>query len=180
MTPPTHDAKTAELRSAGLAVHRPQLNSPSTIANKLYPSPSPIARDLSSIPEDTLLKREANVDAVAIPDGAKIERRSPRSFLDQPALQSPTTGLVQPDQVSTVNRERSSETYGGAVWTDRHIRAILNQQDPELLGRAVARSVGVLNELQEKFSRYAASNADAQSWKQAIQKLIRFDLIDLI
>ncbi|KAB2099953.1 hypothetical protein AG0111_0g11806 [Alternaria gaisen] len=172
MTPPTHDAKTAELRSAGLAVHRPQLTLPSTIANKLCPSPSPTARDLSSIPGDTLLKREANVDAVAIPDGAKIERRSPRSFLDQPALQSPTTGLVQPDQVSTGSRERSSGTCGGAVWTDRHLRAILNQQDPELLGRAVARSVEVLNELQEKFSRYAASNADAQSWKQAIQKLI--------
>jgi hypothetical protein len=66
----------------------------------------------------------------------------------------------------------SPETYGSAIWTDWHIEAILNQQDPELLGRAVARSIEVLNELQEKFSRYAASNADAQSWKQANEKLI--------
>ena len=172
MALPTNGAKTTEPRSAGLALYRPQLNSPFPIANKLCSSPSPTDRDLSSIPKDTLPKHEANVDAIAIPDRAKIERRSPRSFRDQPALQSPAASLVQPDQDNIVNRERSSDTYGSAIWTDRHIRAILNQQDPELLGRAVARSVEILNELQEKFSRYAASNADAQSWKQAIEKLI--------
>lgn len=172
MTLPTDGAKTTDPRSAELALHRPQLNSPFPIANKLCPSPSPIDRDLSSIPKDTPPQREANVDAVAIPDGAKIERRSPRPFLDKTAQRSPATSLVQPDQGNTVNRERSSETYGRAIWTDWHIETILNQQDPELLGRAVARSVEVLNELQEKFSPYAASNADAQSWKQAIEKLI--------
>ncbi|KAI0569559.1 Aromatic ring-opening dioxygenase family protein [Pyrenophora tritici-repentis] len=133
MTLPTDGAKTTEPRSVGLALHRPQLNSPFPIANKLFPSPSPIDRNLSSIPKDTPPQREANIDAIAIPDGAKIERCSPRPFLDQPALRSPVTSLVQPDQDNIVNRERSSDTYGSAICTDRHIRAILNQQDPEPL-----------------------------------------------
>ncbi|KAL5370946.1 hypothetical protein DPSP01_014578 [Paraphaeosphaeria sporulosa] len=126
---------------------------------------------VSSISNNILLQREADVDANAISDDAQIQQRSPYSCLDQSALQSPALSLVQPDQNNQLSCERSPERYGSAIWTNRHIRAVLDQQDPEGLETAVARSVEILDELQEKFIRCATSNTDAQSWNEAIEKL---------
>jgi hypothetical protein len=65
--------------------------------------------------------------------------------------------------------ERLPGLFESVVQTERYISAILEQQDPELLETAVARSVQMLSEFKILLSRYAASNEDARSWTHAIE-----------
>jgi hypothetical protein len=93
--------------------------------------------------------------------------------------ESPCSGpnsstLLSPDTISQergIHHERLPGLFESAVQTERYISAILEQQDPELLETAVARSVQMLSEFKILLSRYAASNEDARSWKHAIETL---------
>ncbi|RMZ67743.1 tat pathway signal sequence [Pyrenophora seminiperda CCB06] len=175
MTLPTDGAKTTEPRSAGLALHRPQLNSPFPIANKLCPSPSPIDRDLSSIPKDSLPQRKANIDAIAIPDGAKSsDIPHVRSWIKQHCKAlllvwfNPIKLLALIPIYPTRSLIHNTEESFLKLWLNRLIWLANRDTGTTLRWSCME----VLNELQEKFPRYAASNTDAQSWKQAIEKLL--------
>ncbi|KAH3977063.1 hypothetical protein HBI56_016220 [Parastagonospora nodorum] len=71
------------------------------------------------------------------------------------------------------NREPSPEqaSQEDAKPTDRAIREIIAQQDPDLLEAGVTQSLKVLQRLKSSFSEYPEI-ADAQAWIEAIDKLV--------
>lgn len=89
-------------------------------------------------------------------------------------LQIPLNEQAQPfDPDSVFYRAPSPEmSQEEPLSTEQHIKTIIEQQNLDILEAGVARSMRVLDDLSMKFSKYASSNADAQSWKQAIEKLI--------
>ncbi|KAH7392794.1 hypothetical protein BKA66DRAFT_567533 [Pyrenochaeta sp. MPI-SDFR-AT-0127] len=106
--------------------------------------------------------------------GVKAEKRSSLSPQNPPLF--PTFVKEQPQPFnpdSVFHRAPSPEmSQEDPLLTDQNIRAIIEKQNPEILEAGVARSMRVLEGLKVTFSRYALSNADAQSWKQAIEKLL--------
>ncbi|KAF1844626.1 uncharacterized protein K460DRAFT_282081 [Cucurbitaria berberidis CBS 394.84] len=100
-------------------------------------------------------------------NGVKEERHSP------PPYQTPvkeSAHLFDPD--SLFNREPSPLSQDESPLTDRHIRTIIDQQNPDILDAGVARSMVVLEKLRQKFLQYALFHVDAQSWVLAIEKLV--------
>lgn len=65
----------------------------------------------------------------------------------------------------------SQEAVPGPL-PQENIRAIIEHQDPLVLEAGVSKSLAVLETLKEKFAEHAATNAEAQSWVQAIDKLV--------
>jgi phage shock protein A len=107
--------------------------------------------------------------------GVKVERQTTPSIEAPPLFESPSaepSNSFDPDKV--FNREPSPQmdSQDEPASTDQFIREIIKLQDPNILEAGVATSLKILNNLSERFSRYAASSADAKSWSQAIEKLI--------
>ncbi|KAH6846627.1 hypothetical protein B0T12DRAFT_444041 [Alternaria alternata] len=55
---------------------------------------------------------------------------------------------------------------------DRYIRSVIELQDPDALETGVSTSLKILAQLNEKFSQYSTSSAEAASWVQAIEKVL--------
>ncbi|CAO2648594.1 Nn.00g078610.m01.CDS01 [Neocucurbitaria sp. VM-36] len=103
--------------------------------------------------------------------GVKEERRSP-SPCQMPVSQTPLKNSAQPfDPDSVFNREPSPNSQQEATFTDRHVRTIIEKQDPDILEVGVAKSMVVLENLTQKMSLYISSHADAQSWLQSLKKV---------
>ncbi|KAF2688782.1 hypothetical protein K458DRAFT_414486 [Lentithecium fluviatile CBS 122367] len=78
------------------------------------------------------------------------------------------------DPEDVFNREPSPEADDEVAMKplDRAIKEIIAQQSPEILEAGVAKSMNVLEALKSTFARYKTTSVDANSWIQAINKLM--------
>jgi hypothetical protein len=107
--------------------------------------------------------------------GVKAERQTTPPIKASPLFESPPAepgNTFDLDRVFNRGPSPQMDSQDAPASTDHFIREIIKLQDPNILEAGVATSLKILNSLSERFSRYAASNVDAKSWSQAIEKLI--------
>jgi hypothetical protein len=96
--------------------------------------------------------------------GVKEERQINLLMEAPPHFDNPPAEPVNPfDPDSVFNREPSPQmdSQDEPASTDRFIQHIIKLKDPEILEAGVGTSLKIMASLKDKFSRYAASNADA-------------------
>ncbi|CAN9336093.1 unnamed protein product [Alternaria alternata] len=103
------------------------------------------------------------------------ERQSSAPFQNTSVLQN---GNVEPENSfepikifkRAISPELSRREELGSI--DRYIRSVIELQDPDALETGVSTSLKILAQLNEKFSQYSTSSAEAASWVQAIEKVL--------
>ncbi|CAN9359630.1 unnamed protein product [Alternaria alternata] len=103
------------------------------------------------------------------------ERQSSAPFQNISVLQN---GNVEPENSfepskifkRAISPELSRREELGSI--DRYIRSVIELQDPDALETGVSTSLKILAQLNEKFSQYSTSSAEAASWVQAIEKVL--------
>lgn len=114
-------------------------------------------------------------DAAATHSGTSVKNEEPwvPSHTESPSQQTLEEGpdsSFNPDEV--FHRQPSPDSQTVTELPQNNIRAIIDCQDPLVLEAGVTKSLVVLKTLKEKFSAHTATNVDAQSWIQAIDKLV--------
>jgi len=107
----------------------------------------------------------------------KPEPRAPEHIKAEcqssPPPHSPEPDAIAFDVEGVFKRDPSPEVDDGTemVSMDRFVREIIDQQPPEILEAAVAKSMKMLEALKSTFTQYTATSVDASAWIQSIEKL---------
>jgi len=95
---------------------------------------------------------------------------SQTGFLSEQIAEEHAAPPFNPDEF--FHRQPSPESQEVTAISQENIRVIIDRKDPLVLEAGVNQSLIVLEKLREGFSSYAATNGEAYSWIQAIDKLV--------
>ncbi|KAH9882765.1 hypothetical protein J1614_000131 [Plenodomus biglobosus] len=105
----------------------------------------------------------------------KSEQHRPISHTNFSSISGAGDGSMPQFDFEEVFQRQQSPPDGQeevAVLSQRHIRAIIDQQNPLVLEAGVSKATTVLETLRAKFAQHATTNVESESWVQAIDKLM--------